>query len=95
MFQPLRAYGFEISPSGFETPSSPTSHRCAPGSGQCTFVAPRQPRTRKPRKIEAKQAVSKRNEVSALTTADHVCRAYEAGVVRPNDVTELHRIVQI
>jgi hypothetical protein len=37
MFQPLRAYGFEISPSGFETPSSPTPYRCAPRSGQCTF----------------------------------------------------------
>ena len=40
---------------------------------------------------EADHAISKRNEICALTAADHVCGAHETRVVRTHDVAKMER----
>ena len=45
--------------------------------------------------VEVDHAISKRNEICALTAADHVCGAHETRVVRTNDVAKMERIVRI
>ena len=54
-----------------------------------------QDRRRTPQYVEADHAISKRNEICALTAADHVCGAHETRVVRTNDVAKMERIVRI